>query len=278
MADHVLPHGFRAEPTLVADALRDAAEAALLADVQLELVHEVTAATDLVSVVNEVWGSPPGIDRIDLGVVVALAHSANYVVRARRDGRTLGVAVGFFSPPESNSLHSHIVGVRREAAGCGVGRAIKLHQRAWCLRQRVDSITWTCDPLLARNAWFNITRLGARPVAYLRDLYGPMSDGINADQQTDRMQIDWRLDRPLPEAKAGFPSLVDETTIRRVQVPDDIEGLRTGAPELALHWRDTVRQQLITLLDDGWQVTGFQRGSTQHRAGYVLTRRTDATR
>lgn len=336
MADDAAPHELGAARGLgrvtERSARRQAEEAASVAGVELDLVHEVVAATDLVSVVNEVWRSPAGVDRIDLGVVIALAHSDNYVVRARRDGATVGVAVGFFGPPGTRNLHSHIVGVKREAAGHGVGRAIKLHQRAWGLQQQVSTITWTCDPLLARNAWFNIARLGASPMAYLSDLYGPMSDGINAHQPTDRMQIQWQLDRPLPEisvpsdiagihtnpaqvqkpvtpgidaptaravttdpvaakipahtgipththmpAHTGIPADTDKS-VRRVEVPEDIETLRANTPQVALHWRTKVRGELIGLLDSGWQITGFQRGTPEHNPGYLLSqRRNDAT-
>ena len=55
------------------------------------------------------------------------------------------------------------------------------------------TVTWTYDPLIRRNAFFNLTRLGARPVEYLVDFYGEMTDAINAGQGSDRLMLHWDL-------------------------------------------------------------------------------------
>jgi predicted GNAT superfamily acetyltransferase len=57
--------------------------------------------------------------------------------------------------------------------------------------QGVDRITWTFDPLLSRNAFLNISRLGAVCNTYLRDEYGELRDGLNRGLSTDRFQVDW---------------------------------------------------------------------------------------
>ena len=48
----------------------------------------------------------------------------------------------------------------------GIGLALKWHQRRWCLDRGIRTVEWTYDPLVARNGWFNLTKLGARAVAY----------------------------------------------------------------------------------------------------------------
>ena len=68
-----------------------------------------------------------------------------------------------------------------------VGFALKVHQRAWALARGVPAIVWTFDPLVARNAWFNLAKLAALPAAYLEDFYGPMTDAINAGMASDRL-------------------------------------------------------------------------------------------
>ena len=64
-------------------------------------------------------------------------------------------------------------------------------------------MTWTFDPLVARNAYFNIEKLGARPTHYMIDYYGQMSDGINAGQASDRVLLTWDLtvDTPPPPGR-----------------------------------------------------------------------------
>ncbi len=58
---------------------------------------------------------------------------------------------------------------------------MKLHQRAWAIARGIPVIEWTFDPLVARNAYFNIRKLGAMPVEYLPNFYGIMGDGINGE-------------------------------------------------------------------------------------------------
>ena len=70
----------------------------------------------------------------------------------------------------------------------------------------MPAIVWTFDPLVARNAWFNLARLGALPTGYLEDFYGPMTDAINAGMASDRLLLTWRLDDPaVAAACAGRP-------------------------------------------------------------------------
>jgi len=238
-------------------------------------VHSSEDARRLIAVLDEVWG---GAAHLDPGMVVALGHAGNYVVIAERDGVPVGGGVGFFGPPSEVVLHSHIVGVLRTAAGSGVGYAVKQHQREWCLARGIRSITWTFDPLVSRNAHFNLTKLGVHADAYLEDFYGAMDDGINTGQPTDRVLVRWDLttgrrlpaDGPAPgdatpwlvADASGEPSLLGDRPpgpLVSVSVPHDIEGLRERDPELARRWRSAVRHALGGSMAAGWRVVAFDR-------------------
>ena len=107
-------------------------------------------------------------------------------------------ALGFFGPPAHASMHSHVAGVSGGSASKGVGTAMKLHQRAWCLDHGVAEMTWTFDPLVARNAAFNVRRLGASSRRVPGRLLRQMTDGVNAGQGSDRILVRWHLDEPFP--------------------------------------------------------------------------------
>ena len=68
----------------------------------------------------------------------------------------------------------------------GVGEALKLAQRAQALDQGIDLVRWTFDPLVARNAWLNLGKLGAVIDRFARSFYGDMTDSINAGERSDR--------------------------------------------------------------------------------------------
>jgi predicted GNAT superfamily acetyltransferase len=174
-----------------------------------------------------------------------------------------------------------------DVQGRDVGRALKLHQRAWALERGLTTIAWTYDPLIRRNAWFNLTKLGARAVGYLVDFYGVMEDAQNIGDESDRAVAVWSLATPyVTAAAAGVRSEPDVDALLRdgaclalrsesgepvagavpagttrvlVEIPDDIQALRLTDPQLARRWRQASRSVLEPLLAGSFVATGFTR-------------------
>ena len=166
----------------------------------LDTVDEVFAASEVLS---RVWGGdrtgmPPNLLR-------ALAHSGNYAVGLYDGDRMIGASVAFFAVPAARSMHSHITGVLDGYRSQGLGRLLKRHQREWAFARDVGTITWTFDPLIARNAHFNLEVLGARVTDYLVDHYGDMGDAINSGDESDRLHVAWHLASPLLIASPMSP-------------------------------------------------------------------------
>ena len=270
--------------TAAEDQLREALDDARI---DVRIIESAQEAADASLLLDEVWNvTGSGTTVLEPSLFIALAHARNYTAAAfdRDSGQMLGVTVGFFAAPVGTSMHSHVAGVRHEAVGRGVGAAMKLHQRLWCLEHGLTRMTWTFDPLIARNAHFNIARLGARLVDYHEDFYGQMRDGVNAGQASDRAFVDWDLTdaRPSPltdpyaQAVAavridddGRPQELDvprEAPVVAIEIPSDIETLRATDPRLAAQWREAVRRGFVELLADGWLVSGFRRSGA-----YLLT-------
>ncbi|STS10865.1 Uncharacterized conserved protein [Gordonia bronchialis] len=106
-------------------------------------------------------GVPTQQPPVSTDMLRALSHAGNYVAGAFIGDHLAGGSVGFFGAPVGHTLHSHITGVSKRGRGHNVGYALKMHQRTWALHRGLRTITWTFDPLVARNAYFNITKLGA---------------------------------------------------------------------------------------------------------------------
>ncbi len=251
---------------------------------ELKELEDLRALERLFADVWETPGDPP----IGSDVLMALVHSGNYVVGAFQDERLVGGLVGWLGglPPDHLLLHSHILGVVTDSQVRGVGFELKQHQRAWCLDRGVKAMEWTFDPLVRRNAYFNLNKLGAEANEYLANFYGAMTDGINAGEESDRILIRWRLDSAQAEdAAAGRPhdpaaddlqrwhidavlsvgpggEPVPGSSSARVvmcQVPEDIVALRRSDPSLARAWRLAVRKALASAFDAGYAVTGVTR-------------------
>ena len=216
----------------------------------------------------------------------ALQHAGNYVVSAQRDGETVGATIGFFGHYEEQlHLHSHITGVSGNSQLASVGHALKLHQRAWCLDRGITTVTWTFDPMVRRNAYFNIAKLGAEVAVFRPNYYGVMTDGVNASDETDRVLVHWRLLDETSTTPAGAarlarkarpwlsvgvdqePVVTETQDIGWCDIPDDFSALRLTDPPRARRWRHALRGTLGAALGEGGSVIGFSRDH-----GYLVRR------
>lgn len=248
----------------------------------IRVLHTVAEFEAVTRLYAGIWGTDPSTAPVSAEVMRALAHAGNYVAGAYEDGRLTGASVAFFGEPAGTTLHSHITGAQQ---GRGIGLALKLHQRQWALDRGLKRITWTYDPLIRRNAHFNLTKLGARPEEYLQSFYGAMDDAINGGDESDRVLAAWDLSAPPPAAvadgvplpagaahavrdRAGHPEPIDtDAEFVLVDLPDDIEALRRTDASAARAWRLAVRRSLGQLLADGARVVGFH-----DRRSYVVQR------
>ncbi len=228
--------------------------------IEIRLLHSADEMTAVVDVFQQVWGSVTELIRIEL--LMAIAHSGGYVGAAyERDTegeeRILGASVAFLARHHGElALHSHITGLLPGARQTGLGRAIKLHQRAWAHDNGIEWIVWTYDPLVRRNAWFNIAVLGAEVHGYYESFYGEMTDAINAGDESDRLLIAWKVDAD----RADSPLDGGEVTgAQLIPTPDDIVTLRRTDPDAAARWRTETRAALGRVLAEGRKVVGFTR-------------------
>jgi len=225
---------------------------------------------ELAELLATIWGRP-GEPPLDSSTLQALSHSGNYVVAAYSENRMVGGLIGWLGgrPPDDLHLHSHILGVLRDTEARGVGFGLKQHQRTWCMDRGVTSIEWTFDPLVRRNAYFNLVKLGADAVEYLVNFYGPMDDGINTGEESDRILVRWNLQsEKAAAAAAGRPlEFRPDAGALLVPVPGDIVATRRDDPELARRWRHQLREALGGAMSRGYHVTGFSRDFE-----YVLSR------
>ncbi|MCE7482913.1 MULTISPECIES: GNAT family N-acetyltransferase [Microbacterium] len=199
---------------------------------------------------------------IDAGTLRALQQSGNYVVGLfdDEDGseRMVGASVAFFGVPGQRTMHSHITALIPEYRGRGWGRELKEHQRQWAFSREVGRITWTFDPLVARNAHFFLTVLGARVTAYAVNQYGIFGGG-DAGDESDRLDVEWAL---ADIAKHPAAEAVEAT----LEIPSDVEGMRVSDPDAAHEWRLRLRGEMEELLGRGLRVAGFD-----VEQGYLFT-------
>lgn len=281
-------------PTELSTTARSAAsDAAETAGIVVRELHDVADLDRLSKIFAEIWSAPDSMITTEL--LRALSHAGNYVSGAFLNGELVGGIIGFLGMEDGRiTLHSHILGVLPKSQTRNAGFALKQDQRAWALERGIQSARWTFDPLVSRNAYFNISKLGARASAYYPSFYGAMKDGVNSGDESDRVLVEWDLTgtaatsaslggHSSPEVDAllsnGAATILEDaddhprilepsgSSVLLCFVPRDIVAMREQDFDLALAWRRALRSTLGTALNNGFVVDSFSRSGC-----YVLSR------
>ncbi len=241
----------------------------------------------------------------------AIQDNGGLILGAFAPEALVGFTLGFLGRDATKIYHySHMTGVRPAAQNRQVGFALKSLQRLEVLRSGLDEIRWTFDPLQAKNAFFNVRRLGGQPDRYYPRYYGPMGDRLNEGLDTDRLRLVWSLRHPRVEARlrGGHPEAAQDesrwresqalvetaigssglrrpVTVHRpdqpraqIEIPVDLESVRTRDGGSTRRWRETTREAFTSAFAAGYRVDDFARPTIadEPRCGYLLVRTEDA--
>ncbi|MGC1206326.1 MAG: hypothetical protein WA880_00055, partial [Ornithinimicrobium sp.] len=224
----------------------------------------------------------------------SIVHAGGCVTGAyAEDGALVGAAALTPSVP-SVASYSFIAAARSGSSDTGIGYAIKTYQRSWALTNGFTTMSWTFDPLVSRNARFNLVKLGAVAEVYEVAFYGQPTDEISGCDEADRLVARWALDServlaaaevvingfvgtpqtdsaveaarhpPLQSVSAelgpdGSPMLARLDVERWCRVPRDIVALRRSDPDQASAWRMAVRAVFTEAFREGLHATSMSR-------------------
>jgi predicted GNAT superfamily acetyltransferase len=218
------------------------------------------------------------------------------------EGRVVGFAYAFPALRGGiGHLHSDMLAVLPEFRKQGVGVRLKWTQREEALSRGIGLITWTFDPLEARNAHLNLRRLGGIATEFLENFYGMTGSALHHGLPTDRLLVRWELGagRVVEHATQGEPSpTVPTPSLSRIndvkwqagwpvssdprtdldeaelllEIPPDFDVLCQAAPRVAEDWHRKIRTALKFYVGRGYQAADFapteERG--RRRPLYIL--------
>jgi predicted GNAT superfamily acetyltransferase len=208
------------------------------------------------------------------------------------DGTLAGFVFGMTGPKGGKLVHwSDMLAVRADLQGRHIGRALKQYQRERCRAIGVETMYWTYDPFVARNANLNLCRLGARVDEFVPDMYGTDTNSrMHGSLGTDRFVASWPVSTeptPLPSDEAAFRGVpvaagrsgdapgpgdtLPEAAAVAVRVPEDYHALLDANLELARAWRMSARRAFLHYFHFGYRVSAFVAASGRD-ASYLLTR------
>ena len=239
---------------------------------------------------SRAWGITEDGYVVPVATMIGVQKMGGSVLGAFEGNRLVGFTFAFLGRFRGELvLYSQLAAVDPGRQGSGVGKQIKLAQRARAAEMGLGRVVWAFDPLQAGNAAFNLASLGAVSRTYEVDLYGARSDSLNAGLATDRLLAEWPTEAGIVGRATRRPDGIDLLTteptrggLRRpfathrpsgehlhVEVPAAIGAVKQAGGDLALEWQRAIRGALQDAFGAGYVAVGFARGE---RPCYVLTR------
>ena len=167
--------------------------------------------------------------------------------------------------------YSHMMAVAKSFQNRGLGARLKWAQRERALAEGRGFIRWTWDPMQARNAHFNLNRLGAVVRRYAANYYGTDYHTVSGefgrkyDIDSDRLVAEWHLRSPRVDAcaRAGQPPPAQSGHVASVVIPAEWNALITEDPAAARREQLRVRAEFERHFAAGLVCAGFARGDAR---------------
>lgn len=261
--------------------------------IQIRALQHPDEMNDAVELQKVYWGQDMG-DLVPHHMLLSIANYGGHVFGAFIEGRMVGLLIGFLgadispndakSAPQRALVMSKRMVVLPEYRNYKIGERLKLAQRDFAIRHDVPLVTWTFDPLLSRNAYLNLHKLGAIGQKYQSNYFGTGSH--HATLSGDRLVANWWV-KHVHQTTLGTRDYADAPTLTHVvdskpleftlqsgdallaEIPADFAGLELKDAGLGQAWRDYVRHVFTTLFTAGYLATDvIRRGE---RTFYVFT-------
>jgi predicted GNAT superfamily acetyltransferase len=227
----------------------------------------------------EIWGYGVS-DTIPLREFIVIRRIGGQVIGAfdltkssqpNGDGAGLiGFAMSMPGVTEGQAyLHSHMLAVLPGYRDRGIGRKLKMAQREEALARGIRKMEWTFDPLVIKNAYLNIVRLGAVVHSYTPNFYGVFSSRLQGGLPTDRLHAEWWMDSARVQAAlSGVPIILPEIQ-ETIVVPGEVRKWKESEPDFAKAEaaQTEIRARFLDAFRRGLAVVGFRKEAGKELAG-----------
>ncbi len=216
---------------------------------------------------------------------VVARFKAGFAGGAFHKGRMVGFVLAFAT--DNNEVHhSDMVAVdpawQSGNRGVSIGYELKLLHRREAMKEGIEIIHWTFDPLMSKNANLNVRKLGAGFAEYMPDFYGTsVAEGLYEGISTDRVLVSWKLSDYPP--RKGRTDGIEELPLVdspdkiggdrfRIEIPYDLGELKKNDMEAAKAFRIRSAAIFTKALKEGYQVKGFKALTDEKRSFYLFER------
>jgi predicted GNAT superfamily acetyltransferase len=217
---------------------------------------------------------------------IEISPVRHLVVTRSAGGFTLGAfidkeLIGFvLSVPAQlrgqRAYYSHMTAVKAGYQSFGVGARLKWAQRERALAEGVQYIKWTFEPVKARNAYFNLEKLGAVVREYVENYYGVDYYSVSETSErvglaSDRLFAEWKLNSTKVAALSEGNSFSEDVDpVATIAIMNDWSALVNKDPKEALQQQMRIRAEFADAFSKGLVARAFLRASDDVPPMYLL--------
>ena len=269
-----------------------------MTEIDIRTLHTAEEMSLAVELQRVYWGDNMA-DLVPDHMLLSISRYGGHIHAAYDGDKMVGLLIGFLGAdieandkadaPSQLYVMSKRMVVLPEYRGQKIGEHLKQAQRQFAQQHNIQLVLWTFDPLLSRNAYLNLHKLGATGQKYEKDYFGTSAD--NPVLSADRLQVNWWVNHPsltcptainfVETAIVNSVSLSEEgllipndfnlpdSEIVWLEIPMEFVPLERLDPDLGQKWRDFIRYAFPKLLRSGYLATDFAR--VENRVFYIFT-------
>jgi predicted GNAT superfamily acetyltransferase len=230
--------------------------------------------SDCVELQREVFALPE-IEISPVRHFVVTKNAGGFILGAYSGDELVGfvLSVPAFLRGEK-AFYSHMTAVKATFQSYGIGGKLKWTQRKRSLELGVKYVKWTFEPWKARNAYFNLEKLGAKITEYQPNFYGidyatASTGGVPIGLASDRLFAEWHLEsKKVAALSEGRPFTETRTPVREIEVTPDWAKLVESDPKAAIVEQGRLKNEFEAAFAAGLVAAGFVRDDSHPK--YLL--------
>ncbi|HKO36437.1 MAG TPA: GNAT family N-acetyltransferase [Pyrinomonadaceae bacterium] len=243
--------------------------------VDIRQVNTIEEYDACVYLQREVFGLPE-LEISPRRHLIVSEQAGGWTLGAFIDGKLVGF-VHHLAAARGNEVfgYSHMMAVAANYQNFGIGAKLKWAQRARALAEGREFMKWTFEPVRARNAHFNLNRLGVVVRSYAVNFYGT-DYAANATEgstgligmDSDRLFASWELKSPRVEGLADGRDVSVGAPDEVIEIPNDFGALVKSDSSAAKVEALRIREEFLRAFSAGHVCRAFERDDKRPR--YLL--------
>ena len=248
-------------------------------EIQTREVETIDEMNECIALQRKVFAMPD-MEISPVRHLIVARCAGGFTMGAYLGNRLVGFVLSlpmFLANSRDRAFYSHMTAVDTSLQSLGIGTKLKWAQRTRALAEGANYIKWTYQPVLARNAFFNIERLGVTINTYMPNFYGTDAES-SAEQRdaeqgvdSDRLFADWYLTSPKVVALSKGEKFTETgEVVKTIEIPPNWNELVVKDTKKAIAEQERIKHEFQTAFAEGLIVRGFERSETNPK--YLLYR------